>query len=118
MINDGNWHSIEELVLETGWAREQVMECAKKLADGRLIHFDEDKNEVRVQGWLINYARSVWEEPGKKNVGSVILSPKSIVKLQETEVENLLNLGVEISFVIVDEKLKHITIERCVQEKE
>ncbi|MEM3703866.1 MAG: hypothetical protein QXX79_05575 [Candidatus Bathyarchaeia archaeon] len=53
MINDGNWHSIEELVLETGWAREQVMECAKKLADGRLIHFDEDKNEVRVQGWLM-----------------------------------------------------------------
>ena len=117
MIDDGDWHSLEEVAKEIGWPKKRVVECCKRLAEARFVHFDEDKGEVRVQKWLLGYARGVWEKPGKRSSGSVVLSPESAVSLQETEIQNMLPLPIEITFYIVDGKLKEMVIERFEESK-
>lgn len=111
-IDDGEWHRLEDVAADLGWSMETVVEAAKYLSQGHFIHYDEEKGEVRLQAWMMKFPRGVWEKPGKRSTGTVVISPEGTVTLQETVIQNCLDFDIEVGFRVVDERLEELAISK------
>ena len=111
-IDDGEWHSLGEVAEMLEWAMQRVVETARYFAKGRFIHFDEEAGKVKLQPWVNKFPRGEWAGPGKRSTGTVCVPPDGSVTLQETLLQNGLDLEVEIDFLIKDGKLVELLITR------
>jgi len=117
-IDDGEWHSLSDVARDLDWPMERVVKAAEYFSQGRIIHYDEEKGQVRLQAWLMKFPRGEWVKPGKRSTGSVIISPEGTVTLQETMIQNWLDFDIEVGFRVVDEKLEELVISKLEQGEE
>lgn len=110
LIDDGEWHGLGDIARVLDWPLETAVACAKYLAQGHFIHYDEEKGEVRLQPWFMRLPRGVWGKPGKRSAGTVTVPPEGTVTLQETAIQNCLDFDIEVGFTVVDEKLRDLVI--------
>ena len=110
VIEDGEWHRLEDVAEELGISKSRVLRAAERLSDMRFIHYDRQKEVVKIQNWLKNLPREEWEKPGKKSTGSVVIDRGGNVTIQDTTIYNELEFDVEIIFRVVDGKLAEISI--------
>ncbi len=111
-IDDGEWHSLQDVARDLNWPLETALECAKYLAQGHFIHYEEEKGDVRIQAWLMKFPRGVWGEPGKRSAGTVFIPPEGTVTLQKTVVCNDLDIDIEVEFSVINEKLEELAISK------
>lgn len=110
LIDDGEWHSLTEVAEELEWPTQEVVEAAKYLAQGRFIHYNEQSDKVKLQPWVRKYPRGEWKRPGKKSTGTISIPPDGSVILQETLIQNGLDVEAEVYFMVVDDKLAELFI--------
>lgn len=109
VIEDGRWHRLEDVAEELGISLSRVREAADYL-DKVFIEYDREKGEVRIKDWVKGLPRGEWVESGKKSFGSVIVPKGGNVKVQDVEISNNLDVDVEVTFMVAEEKLKHVSI--------
>lgn len=109
-IDDGEWHTITEIAEELKWPMQRVIEVTKYLAQGRFIHYDEKAGNVKLQPWVRKFPKGEWNKPGKRSIGTVIITPDGNVTLQKTLIHNCLDEEVEADFMIIDENLVELLI--------
>lgn len=112
-IDDGEWHSLSEVAEELEKPMQWAVEAAKYFAQGRFIHYDEKADKVKLQPWVRKYPRGEWVKPGQRSTGTVSVPSDGSVTLQETLIQNGLDVETEISFMIVDGKLVELIITKC-----
>ena len=113
VIEDGEWHRLEDVAEELGISKSRVVRAAERLSDMRFIHYDRQKEAVKIQNWLKNnLPMEEWEKPGKKSTGSVVIDRGGNISIQGTTIYNELEFDVEIIFRVVDGKLAEISIGR------
>jgi len=117
VIEDGEWHRLEDVAEELGISHSRVQGAAEYLAGGGLIQYDEEKGEVRVKDWVKRLPGAEWQEPGKRSFGAVTIPREGDVKVQDTTISNNLDLDIEVAFVIAGEKLKEISISKVEEAK-
>jgi hypothetical protein len=78
--------------------------------DNVFIEYDRERGEVRIKDWVRRFPRGEWAEPGKKSFGTVIIPRGGSIKVQDVEISNDLDLDIEVTFMVAEEKLKHISI--------
>jgi hypothetical protein len=109
VIEDGCWHRIEDVAEELGISLSRVREAADYL-DNVFIEYDREKGEVRIKDWVKRFPAGEWTEPGKKSFGTVIIPRGGSIRVQDVEISNDLDLDVEVTFMVAEEKLKHVSI--------
>jgi len=76
-----------------------------------------ERGEVKIQDWLKKLPRAEWEKPGAKSTGTVVISKGGNVTLQGTTICNETEQDLELMFLVVDGKIKEITINRLPETK-
>jgi len=109
-IDDGEWHFLAEVAKELEWSIQKVLKVTEYLAQGRFIHYEEQSEKVKLQPWVRKLPRGEWIKPGKRSTGMVVIPPDGSVTLQETVIHNALRAGVEVNFMVLDEKLAELLI--------
>jgi hypothetical protein len=109
VIEDGRWHRLDDVAEELGISLSRVREAADYL-DNVFIEYDREKGEVRIKDWVKGFPRGEWTEPGKKSYGTVIIPKGGSIRVQDVEISNDLDLDVEVTFMVTDERLKHVSI--------
>lgn len=112
VMDDGEWHNISEVAQALEWPEEEAVDVARYLAKGRFIHFDEDTGKVKLEPWVKKYRRGEWIEPGKRSTGAVSIPPNGSITLQETQIQNDLDVEAELYFLVEDGKLVELLISR------
>ena len=112
VIDDEEWHSLDEVADALEWTFQHTDEVARYLAQGRFIHYDEDTSKVKLQPWVKKYPRGEWKGPGKRSAGVVSLPPNGSLTLQETLIQNDLDTDIEIYFSAEDQKLAELLISK------
>lgn len=112
VIDDGEWHNISEVAQALEWSEEEAVDVVRYLAKGRFIHFDEDTGKVKLGPWVKRYPRGEWTEPGKRSTGAVSIPPNGSITLQETQIQNDLDVEAELYFSVEDGKLVELLISR------
>jgi hypothetical protein len=110
MIDDGEWHPLTEVAKELEWSVQKVLKVTKYLAQGRFIHYEEQTEKVKLQPWVRKFPRGDWVKPGKRSTGTVLIPADGSVTLQETVIYNTLEAEVEVTFMVLDEKLAELLI--------
>lgn len=112
MIDDGEWHSLTEIAEELEWSTQRVVDGVKYFAQGSFIDYDEKDGKVKLQPWVRRYPRGEWNEPGKRSIGTVVIPSDGTVTLQETVIHSCLNAEIEVDFLVVDDKLVELLINK------
>jgi len=110
MIDDGEWHTLTEVAKELEWSVQKVLKVTKYLVQGRFIHYEEQTEKVKLQPWVRKFPRGEWVKPGKRSTGTVLIPSDGSVTLQETVIYNTLEAEVEVTFMVLDEKLAELQI--------
>jgi hypothetical protein len=63
-----------------------------------------------LKDWVKNFPRGEWTEPGKKSFGTVIIPRGGSIRVQDVEISNDLDLDIEVTFMVAEERLKHVSI--------
>jgi len=117
VVEDGEWHRLEDVAEELGISVGRVRDAAEYLAKGKFIHYDRDKGEVKIQDWLKKLPRGEWEKPGVKSTGTVVISRGGNVTIQGTTIYNESEQDLELMFLVADGELKEVTINRLPETK-
>jgi hypothetical protein len=112
-IDDGEWHTLTQVAKELEWSIQKVLKVTRYLAQGRFIHYEEQTEKVKLQPWVRKFPRGEWTKPGKRSTGTVLIPPDGSVTLQETVIHNTLEAEVEVTFMILDEKLAELLITKA-----
>jgi hypothetical protein len=112
VIDDGQWHNISEVAKALEWPEQEAADVARYLAKGRFINYDEETGKVKLEPWVKKYPRGEWTGPGNRSTGAVKVPPDGSITLQETQIQNDLDIEVEIYFLVEDDKLAEVLISK------
>jgi len=112
-IDDGEWHTLTQVAKELEWSIQKVLKVTQYLAQGRFINYEEHTEKVKLQPWVRTFPRGEWIKPGKRSTGTVLIPPDGSVTLQETVIHNTLEAEVEVTFMVLDEKLAELLITKA-----
>lgn len=111
LIDDGKWHSLNDLVQKLKAPLNELTKIVKALSECRVIEHEEKTEKVRLRSWVRNLPANIAVEEGKVSVGSIILPPRSNITIQDTVISNFTENDLELA-VRIDKKLKELAISK------
>ena len=108
VLDDGKWHSVNDLAEELGWKAEEVAGAAVSVSP--FVDFKDGSKRVRLRSWVLRLPLGVEAEGGKASVGSVIIPTEGNVTIQNVVIGNCTDLDIELSVRVVDERLTELMI--------
>jgi len=111
LIEDGQWHRIEDLAKELNLPSEKVVQIMTCLAKAKLIDYNEKTKEVKLQEWIKNLPALKSNKNRKRSIGTVIIPRNGgSAEIQGITIHNNSNLDLELDFLIENGKIKEINI--------
>ena len=111
LIEDGQWHRIEDLAEELNLPLEKVVQIITCLAKAKLIDYNEKTKEVKLQEWIKNLPVLKCKNNSKRSIGTLILPRDGgSAEIQGITIHNNSNLDLELDFLIENGRIKEINI--------
>ena len=111
LIEDGQWHRIEDLAKELNLPLEKVVQIITCLAKAKLIDYNEKTKEVKIQEWIKNLPALKCKNNSKRSIGTLILPRDGgSAEIQGITIHNNSNLDLELDFLIENGRIKEINI--------
>ena len=111
LIEDGQWHRIEDLAKELNLPSEKIVQIITCLAKAKLIDYNEKTKEVKLQEWIKNLPALKCKNNSKHSIGTLILPRDGgSAEIQGTTIHNNSNLDLELDFLIENGRIKEINI--------
>ena len=108
LLEDGKWHSVNELAEELGWNSKEVARAA--ISASPLVDFEDESKRVRLRSWVMRVPAPVKSGRRKASVGSVIIPTEGNVTIQNVVIGNCTDVDIELGVRVVDERLKELMI--------
>ena len=108
LLEDGEWHNIDDLAEELGWNEKEVAKAAISVSP--LVDFENESKRVRLRSWISRLPATVKTEEGKASVGSVIIPTEGNVTIQNVVIDNCTDVDIELGIRVVDERLRELII--------
>ncbi len=117
-LEDGNWHSLEEIAKESGVPLEELSRHCETIAKHKIIEYDTAANTIRLgpepMTWILHLkaqekTEATWKKQG---AATIIIPPKKGFRIQGTTIHNTTDqdLQLELKF---NKKLKEIVITKA-----
>ena len=111
LIENGEWHTLQELAQKLEAPLNEVTQTVKLLSKHKIVIHLEETQQVRLSSWIRTLAEDLTAENEKEALGTIILPPKGTITIQSTVISNLTEDDLEIG-VRVDRKLKELAISK------
>jgi hypothetical protein len=108
LLEDGKWHSVNDLAEELGWNAKEVVRAAISVSP--LVDFENESKRVRLRSWVMRVPARVETKGGKASVGSVIIPTEGNVTIQNVVIGNCTDVDIELGVRVIDERLRELMI--------
>jgi hypothetical protein len=108
LLEDGKWHSVNDLAEELGWNAKEVVRAAISVSP--LVDFENESKRVRLRSWVMRVPARVETKGGKASVGSVIIPTEENVTIQNVVIGNCTDVDIELGVRVIDERLRELMI--------
>ena len=112
LIDNGEWHSLNELAQELNASLNEVTKIVESLEKCTVVTHLKESQQVRLRSWIRNLLADLrFNDEEKVALGTIILPPESNITIQNTVISNFTEDDLEIG-VRIDKKLKELAISR------
>ncbi len=111
LIEDGVWHSFEDLSKKSSISKPKLAAVSKLLSEASIVEYQAKKSQIKIRNEWKQLLKKQLEErkSGKAAVGTFVLPPESSLNVQGIKITNLTEEELELS-VRVDRKLEELAI--------
>jgi len=96
LIKDGKWHEVDKIARKLEVSSEEILALAKTLQQLKLVEFDQGKNKIKLISWVRRLLASLHVDNDKEVTCSIILPPKTSIKIQDSSIGNLTKSKLEL----------------------
>ena len=110
-IKDGTWHNIEKLSTQLNISLTKLIELSKFLSNYELIEYEENNQMIKLKPlWKLLLPIEREPKQTKPHLISSMISPRSSIKINNTQISNLSDVEIEVT-LRVDDQIKEFTID-------
>lgn len=115
LIEDGVWHSFENLSKQSSIPKPKLAAVSKLLSEASIVEYEPKKSQVRIRNeWKQLLKKQLDERKSERAaVGTFVLPPESSLNVQGIKITNLTDEELELN-VRVNRRLKELAIGKMI----